>query len=67
MHVFHQVLDPLGSVTGDTLLALVPVAVLLVTLGVFRLSAWRAVIIGAVVTIVLAILAWKAPVGDTLA
>jgi hypothetical protein len=31
---FHQVLDPLQSIAGDTLLALVPVAILLVLLGV---------------------------------
>ncbi len=67
MPVFHQVLDPLGSITGDTLLALVPVVVLLVLLGGFRLSAWRAVIIGSVVTILLGVVAWKAPLGGTLA
>lgn len=60
---FHQVLDPLQSIAGDTLLALVPVAILLVLLGVFRMSAWRAVIIGSAVTIILAIAAWKAPAG----
>jgi len=35
---FHQVLDPLQSIAGDTLLALVPVVILLVLLGVFRMS-----------------------------
>lgn len=65
--VFHQVLDPLGSVTGDTLLALVPVAVLLVALGVFRLSALWSVIIGSVVTIVLGVVVWEAPLRTTLA
>src|SRR5699024_2926043 len=33
---------------------------------VFRMSAWKTVIIGAVVTILLAILVWQAPVGGTL-
>jgi lactate permease len=61
---FHQVLDPLQSIAGDTLLALVPVAILLVLLGVFRMSAWRAVIVGSAVTIILAITAWKAPAGS---
>lgn len=59
---FIQVLDPLHSVAGTTLLALVPVAVLLTLLAVFRLSAWKAVLIGAAVTIVLAITVWHAPV-----
>jgi lactate permease len=65
--VFHQILDPLGSVPGDTLLALVPVAVLLLLLAVLRMAAWQAVIIGSVVTVLLGIFVWGAPAGDTLA
>jgi hypothetical protein len=65
--LFHQVLDPLGNVAGDTLLALVPVATLLFLLAVVRMSAWRAVIIGSAVTIVLGIVAWQAPAGATFA
>ncbi|HLI39280.1 MAG TPA: L-lactate permease [Streptosporangiaceae bacterium] len=65
--LFHQVLDPLGNVAGDTLLALVPVATLLFLLAVVRMSAWRAVIIGSAVTIVLGIAAWQAPAGATFA
>ena len=65
--MFHQILDPLGSVPGDTLLALVPVAVLLVLLAVLRMAAWQAVIIGSVVTVLLGIFVWDAPAGDTLA
>jgi lactate permease len=65
--MFRQVLDPLGSIPGDTLLALVPVAVLLVLLAVFRMPAWRAVIIGSAVTIILGILVWSTPVGATFA
>jgi lactate permease len=65
--MFNQVLDPLGSVAGDTLLALVPVAVLLFLLAVLRMSAWQAVIIGSVVTIILGVAVWGAPFGDTLA
>jgi lactate permease len=64
--MFHQVLDPLGSVTGDTLLALVPVAVLLVALGAFRMSALKAVVIGSVVTLVLGIVIWGAPLRSTV-
>ncbi|HUY44411.1 MAG TPA: L-lactate permease [Streptosporangiaceae bacterium] len=66
MAPFTQVLDPLHSLAGTTLLALVPVAVLLVLLAVLRLSAWQAVIIGSVVTIVLAITAWHTPVANAL-
>jgi len=64
---FSQVLDPLGSVPGSTLLALVPVALLLVLLAGFRLSAWQAVILGSVVTVLLAIFVWRAPTDGSLA
>lgn len=63
---FHQTLTPLGGTLGSTLLALVPVAVLLVLLAVAKLSAWQAVIIGSVVTVLMALLIWHAPAGDTL-
>ncbi len=67
MPPFAQILDPLGSVLGTTLVALVPVAVLLVLLAGFRLSAWQAVIIGSVVTVLLGVLVWRAPFGPTMA
>ena len=67
MESFTQVLDPLNSVAGSALLALVPVAVLLVLLAVFRVNAWRAVIIGSAVTLILAVTVWNAPVGNSLA
>ncbi|WP_203962611.1 L-lactate permease [Actinocatenispora thailandica] len=64
---FHQPLTPLAGVLGSTLIALVPVAVLLVLLAVVRMSAWRAVLVGSAVTVLLAIFCWHAPVGDTFA
>ena len=67
MESFTQVLDPLNSVAGSALLALVPVAVLLVLLAVFRVNAWRAVIIGSVVTIILAITVWSTPFVNAMA
>jgi lactate permease len=63
---FHQVKIPIDSVAGTTLLALVPVAVLLVALAVFRITAWVAVIIGSIVTIILGLTVWGAPFGDTM-
>src|SRR5579875_3252972 len=66
MPVFHQVLDPLNSLAGDTLVALVPVAVLLVLLAALRMSAWGAVIIGSIVTILLGCLVWKLPLGTAM-
>ncbi|HTX81836.1 MAG TPA: L-lactate permease [Streptosporangiaceae bacterium] len=62
---FVQSLDPAHSTLGSTLVALIPIIVLLVLLPVPRMSAWQAVIIGSVVTIILAITVWNAPVGGT--
>jgi lactate permease len=60
-----QHLNPLGSILGSTLIALIPIALLLILLAVMRVTAWLAVIIGAVVTIVMAITIWQAPAGPT--
>jgi lactate permease len=64
---FTQSLNPAHSTLGSTLVALVPIVLLLILLPVMRMSAWRAVIIGAVVTIVLAITVWGTPVGSAFA
>jgi L-lactate permease len=62
---FVQPLNPVHSTLGTTIVALVPLVLLLVLLAVVRMTAWQAVIIGAVVTIVLAITIWNAPAGQT--
>ncbi len=64
---FVQSLNPAASTLGSTLVALIPIALLLVLLPVMRMSAWQAVIIGSVVTIILAITVWNAPSGGTFA
>jgi lactate permease len=58
---FTQSLNPVHSTLGSTLVALIPIVLLLILLPVMRMSAWRAVIIGAVVTIILAITVWHTP------
>ncbi|HYB85793.1 MAG TPA: L-lactate permease [Streptosporangiaceae bacterium] len=63
---FVQHLNPLSSTLGSTLVALIPLALLLVLLAVFRLTAWLVVTIGAVVTIIMAITIWHAPAGSTI-
>jgi lactate permease len=60
-----QSLNPVHSTLGSTLVALIPIVLLLILLPVMRMSAWRAVIIGALVTIILATTVWSAPVGST--
>jgi lactate permease len=62
---FTQDLIPLNSTLGSTLVALLPLALLLVLLAIMRVTAWLAVIIGAVVTIIMAITIWGAPAGQT--
>jgi lactate permease len=62
---FVQSLDPAHTTWGSTLIALIPIVLLLVLLPVMKMSAWQAVIIGSVVTIVLAVTVWGAPVGGT--
>jgi lactate permease len=62
---FTQELHPAGGVTGSTLLALVPVFTMLVALAVLRVTAWLAVIIGSVATILLALFVWDVPTRDT--
>ena len=64
---FVQSLNPAHSTLGSTLIALIPIVLLLVLLPVLRMSAWQAVIIGSVVTIILAITVWNAPAGGTFA
>jgi lactate permease len=62
---FIQTLDPLHTTLGSTLLALVPIVLLLVLLAGLKMTAWQTVIIGAAVTIILAITVWHAPAGST--
>ena len=59
--MFTQSLDPLGNTALTFLVALVPVALLLVLLAVFRMTAWLAVLIGAIVTFALGAAAWGMP------
>ena len=61
MFLFSQVIDPIGGLFFSTVVALIPVALLLVLLAVFRVTAWLAVIIGSAVTWLLGVLVWGAP------
>lgn len=59
--MFQQILNPAGNLFVSWLLALVPVVVLLILLAVFKLSAWISVLIGAIVTFILAAAVWGMP------
>jgi lactate permease len=62
--MFSQILEPTGSLFAAWVMALIPVVVLLVLLAVFRMSAWLAVLIGSIVTFLLAVMVWKMPFND---
>jgi lactate permease len=62
--MFTQEIDPLGNLALTCLVALVPVALLLILLAVFRMSAWLAVLIGSIVTFMLAVSVWHMPLDE---
>jgi lactate permease len=61
--IFTQIVDPLGNLGLTCVVALIPIALLLLMLAVYRLSAWLAVLIGSIVTFLLAALVWHMPIG----
>jgi len=62
--MFTQIVNPIGNLALTCLVALVPVVLLLVLLAVYRVSAWLAVLIGSIVTFLLALWVWHMPLGD---
>jgi lactate permease len=61
--MFNQILEPASQSLALTVLAaLVPLIVLLFLLAVVRMTAWLATIIASVVTVIVGVLVWKAPV-----
>jgi lactate permease len=60
--MFHQLLTPVGnSLTLSFLVALLPIAAVLVLLGVFKRPAWQAALAGLVIGLIIAVTAWKLP------
>jgi lactate permease len=65
--VFKQVLDPVGGSLGlSALCAAIPLLTLFVLLGVLRVKAWIAGLVSLAVAIVMAIVAFRMPVGAAL-
>jgi lactate permease len=65
--VFRQVLDPVGGSLGlSALCAVIPLVALFVMLGVLRVKAWIAGLISLLVSIIVAVAAFKMPVGQSL-
>ena len=59
--MFTQIVDPVGNLGLTCIVALIPVVFLLMLLAVFRVSAWLAVLLGSILTFVLAVWVWKMP------
>src|SRR6201996_8123812 len=65
--MFHQLLTPIGdSLPLSFLVAVLPIAVVLVLLGVLRRPAWQASLAGLVVGLIIAVTAWQMPPGLAL-
>ncbi len=65
--MFNQLLTPVaGSLPLSFLVAVLPIVVVLVMLGVLRRPAWQASLAGLVTGIVIAVLVWQFPVGLAL-
>lgn len=66
MPAFQQIVDPLGSLALAAVLAALPLILLFILLGVFRTKAWKAAVASLGVSIVLAVVVWRMPVGQAL-
>jgi lactate permease len=65
--MWPQIYDPLGNSVLSTLLAALPVVVLLGTLGLLRWSAHRAALVGLATSLVVAIVVFGMPAPMALA
>jgi len=65
--VYQQVLDPVAhSLAWSSLIAAIPLLLLFVLLGVFKVTAWVASLISLAVAIAVAVLVYGMPIGQTL-
>src|SRR5580692_1689976 len=66
--MFHQLLTPVGgSLALSALVALLPIATVLVVLGVMRRPAWQAALLGLLVAIGIAVAMWDMPANLAIA
>ena len=60
--MFHQLLTPVGdSLALSFLVAILPIATVLILLGVFRRPAWQAALAGLIVGLIIAVSVWGMP------
>src|SRR6516162_5396020 len=65
--MWSQIYDPLGNTFLSTLAAVIPIAVLLGGIGLFRLKAHLAALLGLLSSLVIAVLAFRMPPGMAFA
>ncbi|MDB6086007.1 MAG: lactate permease, partial [Gammaproteobacteria bacterium] len=66
--MFHQLLTPVGgSLALSALVALLPIALVLVALGILKRAAWQAAMLGLLAAFAIAVTAWDMPVRMALA
>jgi lactate permease len=66
--MFHQLLTPVGdSLALSALVALLPIATVLVVLGVLRRPAWQAALLGLLVAVGIAVTLWHMPANLAIA
>ncbi len=62
--MFHQILAPVaGNLFLSFLIGLIPIAVVLVMLGILRRPAWQAALAGLIIGLIIAIFVWQMPPG----
>jgi len=65
--MFHQLLTPVGgSLALSFIVAVLPIATVLVALGLLHRPAWQASLAGLVVGLVVSVLVWRFPIGLAL-
>jgi len=65
--MYEQVFDPVSNSLGlSSIFAALPLLTLFVMLGAFRITAWIAGLVSLVVALVVAIVVWDVPVGQSL-
>src|SRR5882724_12217976 len=66
--MFHQLLTPVGdSLLLSFLVAILPIATVLVLLGILKRPAWQAALAGLAVGLLIAATVWRMPVGTAFA
>jgi lactate permease len=64
--MFSQTLNPTGHLWLTILMALVPLAALLLILSVLRITAWISAIVAGIITIPISVAVWHAPLSNVM-